>query len=228
MEQLRLLWELQEVEQEKNKKELELQNIPSVLQYREKVKEVELLEKKVQQKDKELFDEKKAQRIKEMDVAKLSALLKELNQKLYNGKIGNIKELESMEKKVHSLKKDKEQQEDEIIVHMERVEDLESEISNLQTQLQQEKKTLQKMKAKSREDRQNAQKELEELSISRDKLTAKIEEELLRKYRELKNKRSGGRKMHFPGRKKVSVGYAMFRFLRLLNASFDSGAACLL
>jgi len=193
MEQLRLLWELQEVEQEKNKKELDLQNIPSVLQYREKVKEVELLEKKVQQKEKEILDEKKAQRIKEMDVAKISALLKELNQKLYNGKIGNVKELESMEKKVHSLGKDRELQEDEIIVHMETVENLESEISSLQKQLQEEKKTLQKMKTKAREDRQNAQKELEELSICRDELTAKIEEGLLQKYRELSKRSGGGR-----------------------------------
>lgn len=193
MEQLRLLWELQEAEQEKSKKEHELQNIQSVLLYREKFKRVDCLEKKLQQKEEEIAAEKKAQRLKEMDVAKISAKLKELNHKLYNGKIGNTKELESMEKKVRSLGKDRELQEDEIIVHMETVENLESEMVHLHQQLKEEKKILQKLKVQARKDRQTVQSELEKLSYYCDELTGRIDDGLLKKYRELRKRFEGGR-----------------------------------
>jgi len=193
MEQRRLLWELQEVEQEKNKKEQDLQKIPSVLQYREKFKKVDLAEKKLQQKGEELSAERKAQRLKEMDVAKISTLLEEFNSKLYNGKIGNAKELESMEKKVSSLGKDKELREDEIIVHMETIENLESEINHLQKQLKEEKEMLQKLKMHARRDRQSVQDELEKLSRYGEELAGKIDEGLLKKYRELSKRLGGGR-----------------------------------
>jgi predicted nucleic acid-binding Zn-ribbon protein len=193
MEQLKILWELQETEEEKNKKEHDLQIIPSVLQYGEKLKKVESLEKKVEQKVNEIAEVKKAQRLKEMDVAKITAKLKELSKKLYNGKIGNVKELENMEKKVSSLGKDKELQEDEIIILMETIENLESALDLMQKQLEKEKKVLQELKAQARMDRQTCQSELEELAARCEDLSHRVEEGLLKKYRELRKRSGGGR-----------------------------------
>lgn len=193
MEQLRLLWELQEAEQEKSKKEHELQNIQSVLLYREKFKRMDSLEKKLQQKEEEIAAEKKAQRLKELDVAKISSKLEELNHKLYNGKTGNAKELESMEKKVFSLGREKELQEDKIIAHMETVENLESEIGHLHEQLKEEKELLQNLKKQALRDKQAVQSELERLSVHCNDLSGMVEEGLLKKYRGLKKRSGGGR-----------------------------------
>jgi len=191
MNQLMLLWELQEIEQEKSKKEYDLENMASLLQYREKFKLIKALEKKAQQKEEEISEEKKAQRLKEMDVAKIAEQMKELHDKLYNGKIGNVKELESMEKKVHLLEKESGLQEDEIIQHMETIETLESESSRLQQRLQQEQENLQKLKAKAQRERLIVQNELKTLIGQGDALSAKIEAGLLQKYKEL-SKRNGG------------------------------------
>ncbi len=192
-EQLKLLWELQETEEEKNKKEHDLQVIPSVLQYSEGLKTVESLEKTIQQKEGEIAEVKKAQRLKEMDVAKITAKLKELNNKLYNGKIGNAKELESMGKKVYALGKDKEFREDEIIVQMETIEDLEGSLEQIQLQLKKEREALLKLKDRARLDRLSCQTELEGLSARCADLSLEIEEGLLKKYRELRKRSGGGR-----------------------------------
>ena len=212
MEQLRLLWELQEIEQEKMKKEHHLQNIPSVLQYRREFKRVNLLEKELQKREEEESVEKKAQRLKEMDVTKISSLLEELNQRLYNGKTGSAKELESINKKVQSLGKDKQLKEDAIIVHMETIEKLEREISDLQKQLKDEKKSLQMLKAQALRDRQKVQDELEKLTSQRDKLAVKIDASLLKKYREL-SKRLGGRRC---------ISLVQNDFCRICNVSLPS------
>ncbi|MGI5882421.1 MAG: zinc ribbon domain-containing protein [Dethiobacteria bacterium] len=193
MEQLKLLWELQETEEEKAKKEHDLPSIPSVLQYGRNLKKVGSLEKKVLGEENRIGEIKKAQRLQEMDVAKITAQLKELNRKLYNGKIGNIKELENMEKKVGSLAKEKELLEDEIIVHMEMIENLENELGRMQKQLKKEKEIVDKLRAEALMDRQAALSELGELAARCENLSQKIEVGLLNKYKELRKRAGGGR-----------------------------------
>jgi predicted nucleic acid-binding Zn-ribbon protein len=193
MNQLMLLWELQEIEQEKSKKEYDLQNMASLLHYREKLKLVKSLENKLQQKEEEISGEKKAQRVKELEMAKIAEQMKELHDKLYDGKTGKVKELENMEKKIHLLEKESGLQEDGIIQHMEATENLEAESGRLQQLLQQEKDNLQKLKVKAQRERLNVQNEVAALSDRSDDLAAKIEAGLLQKYRELSKRNKGNR-----------------------------------
>jgi len=193
MTQIGLLWELQELEQEKIKKESDLLTLASILHYREKLKEVKLFEKSLQQKEEELAAEKKAQRLKELDVANKAAVLADLDHKLYDGKIGNIKELEGMEKKIQTLKEEKKLLEDEIIQHMENIENMESENSSQQQLFAKENELLQKLKAKARKEKQGAQNELAALTERIDGLSAEIDEKLLKKYREWSKRFNGER-----------------------------------
>jgi len=193
MTELRLLWELQELEQEKNKKEYDLQNMASLLQYREKVKEVKELESKLQLNEEEISAGKKAQRLIELDVAKIAEETDELNHKLYGGKIGNIKELENMEKKVHYLDNERKLREDEIIRYMENIDELESEAARLHQSLQEEQELLQKRRIIAQRERKSVQNELKGLTEQIDGLAAKTEAGLLKKYRQWSKRLGGGR-----------------------------------
>ena len=193
MTDLKMLWELQEIDQEISKKEYDLHNMDSLLLYREKVKEVKELEKKIQDNEDAASAENKAQRLIELDVAKITAETDELNHKLYDGKTGNIKELENMRIKVEYLFSERKQREDEIIRRMEILDELENENVRLQQLLQEEKDLLQKRKIKAQRDRKNVQNELKELTAKGDELAAKIDAGLLKKYRQWSERLNGGR-----------------------------------
>lgn len=185
MEEMKLLWELQEVEYEIINKEKELQNIPSVGEYLKKKKNYSYLEENLKKKVEEHKSTKKELGRREMDLQKLTATLSELTDKLYSGEVRNVKELESMEKKTSSLTKEKNELEDKILELMEKLEVESEEIKKAQSNLENEGKKLETLKEKARRDMLQAQKELDILKRRRDEIEKKVDDELLKKYREL-------------------------------------------
>ena len=131
MEQLQLLWQLQELEQKISRREHELQNLPTVIEYQRRKKEFALFQQELKAKEEELKALQKELRRKELELQTISNSLKEMDKKLYSGEIRNVKELESLEKKVRVGKSKKSELEDEILFLMEKLERETAEVSSV-------------------------------------------------------------------------------------------------
>jgi predicted nucleic acid-binding Zn-ribbon protein len=191
VEHLRLLWELQEIEREIGQKEKELQNLASVLKYKQQKKAyLNFLEDKKITEEKHAGD-KKNLKLYEMKLQNISDTLKELNSELYGGKIGSAKELESLEKKVRSKEKEKSDLEEKILAFMENLENDEEIIAELKNREKEKKEALQKSNTHARRDVENARSGLELLKEKKDELMHAIEPKLISKYRELNNRLQG-------------------------------------
>ncbi len=191
MEQLLLLWELQEIEREIGKKEKELQNLASVVKYKQQKKAyLNFLEDKKNAEEK-YAGERKNLKLYEMELQKISDILKELNSELYGGKIGSAKELESLEKKVRSKEKEKSGLEEKILAFMENLENDEEKIAELKIREKEKKEALQKSNTHARREVENARSGLELLKGKQNELMKAIESPLISKYRELNNRLQG-------------------------------------
>lgn len=193
MEQLQLLWQLQELEQKILRQEHELQHLPSVNEYQRKKKEFAIFQQELRAKEEALNREKKELRRKELELQTISSTLKEMDRKLYSGEIHNIKELENLEKKVKSRKLEKSALEDEILFLMEKIETDGGEISRLKSLEQKKNEEQQQLLSKARSELHKAQGELQQLNRHREELIQRIDKDLLKRYRELSKRMHGGR-----------------------------------
>ena len=191
MEQLQLLWELQEIEREIRQKEKELQNLASVIKYKQqKTAFLDFLEEKKKAEER-YAGEKKSLKHYEIELQNISDTLKELNSELDSGKISSAKELESLEKKVRSKEKEKSDLEEKILASMENLENGEKEIAELKIREKEKKEALQKSNTHARRDVANVRGELELLKGKQDELMRTIDAHLISKYRELNNRLQG-------------------------------------
>ena len=134
-EQLKLLWQLQNLEKEKK----------TLIAKKEKIKtdevrrlwqEIRLMgQALVADRDKLLCMQKVVSR-QEADLMEAVAQLKQLEDCLYNGEITSIKEMEQVKLKCDSLRHENEAKEGEVIRAMEECERLTNQIAEIEKQLQ--------------------------------------------------------------------------------------------
>jgi len=191
VEQLKLLWQLQELEQEIARKEIEMQNIPSVSAYRVRKREMAALQDTLSCYAEKMEAARKKMRRAELDLHNINGAIADLNKKLYGGAVHNTRELEGMEKKVLSMKTEQSAIEDNILSIMEELEKDEFKSSELDRETDMGQERLQQVKIQAQKDMQLARQELEELNRRREGITQRVEAPLLQKYRELKAKMHG-------------------------------------
>ncbi|NMB35359.1 MAG: hypothetical protein GX989_03610 [Firmicutes bacterium] len=183
--QLRMLWQLQELEQQMQVQENDLQGIPSVKEHHQKQNELLAFQKMLQENKKKLAMAKKEQRRKELELQTMIDLLERLQHKLYSGEIIQVRELENLEKKVQSTRKDKSSLEDDILQYMEIIEQGENDYSD-DRKIQAEKEdVLQQLEIKAQKDVQVAQRKLDLSRKQWEELRQNIDADLLDKYAEL-------------------------------------------
>lgn len=191
MEQLKLLWQLQELEQEIARKETEMQNISSVNAYRACRKEVAALQDSLRRQAETMDAARKKMRRAELDLRNINGAIADLNKKLYGGAVHNTRELEGMEKKVLSMRAEQSAIEDNILTIMEELEKDEFKSSELGRETEAEQERLQQVKTQAQKDLQLARQELDDLNKRRESIMQRVEAPLLQKYRELKAKMHG-------------------------------------
>jgi predicted nucleic acid-binding Zn-ribbon protein len=211
VEQLKLVWELQELELQISRREKELQNVDSVKTYQKKKQSITILTKQIERKQEELKQENKKMRQQEMELQQIVDSKEELRQKLYGGERYSAKELENMRKKINSLEKEKSGLEEEILNLMEMIESIGQEIKKDKKQLSEEEEKLQLLKTKAKKDIQLLKGQLAELLSQREELVGRIEGDLLKKYRELVR--------HFQGR---AVSLVKKGYCGICNVSLPS------
>lgn len=191
MEQLKLLWDLQELEREIFRKDEEMQKIPSVQDYGTQKKEVSLLQDSIHKQQEKLEADKKKLRRGEMNLKNINETITDLSKKLYGGEVQSTRELENMEKKLSSLQAEQSSVEDEILSMMEELESEEEKLSELRRQEEKETLRLQQIKSKAQRELNAARGELTRLNEQRDQILEKVEPSLLQKYKDLSRKMKG-------------------------------------
>lgn len=191
MEQLKFLWELQEIEMEISRKEKELQSLSSVNEYQQGKKDYRIFQGELNKMEEELALRKKELKRKEMELHTVTGKLKELNDKLYSGEINSAKELESLEKKVQSKKKEKTDLEDGILTLMEHLESSEDEIKVLRKNEGEKKEILQQVNSRARRDVERVQNDLKQFRKKREELLKKIDGKMLKIYQGLQGRFQG-------------------------------------
>ena len=185
VEQLRMLWQLQELEQQILHQEHKLPNIASVNDYRLKKNEFLAFQKMLQEEEEKLVTAKKEQRRKELELQSSVDLLEKLQHKLYSGEIRHAKELEGLEKKVQANQREKSELEDHILQLMENIEQGEKEISTRWKLQAGKKEALQQLEVRAQREVEMAQGKLNLLKEQWKELRQNIDAALLDKYTEL-------------------------------------------
>jgi len=189
--QLELLWELQELDLSAAALEKNIEEAPEQSGISEKEVELNGLRDEYAAVEESLKKNRKTLRQLEMNEQKIIDDRRELNDKMYGGKVGNVKELEQMQLRMEQLASEKKKVEDRILELMEKVEEEEAEIKDLTEKLEKVKNELADMESKLNAELEELNGILSEKMTEREKLAEKIDDIYLKKYNMLAEKHHG-------------------------------------
>lgn len=183
---IELLWELQETEKNMVKIKCEFQN-------RQSLKDVEdasaLLENSkivIQSLEKDLAAEKKELRRLEMKGKEIAEDIRENNEKLYGGEVTATKELIQMEKKLKILAEENNSIEDLVIQQMEEIENKEKQLQEKIIEEKEKQDILKKLEKRDREESKKIKVQYRKQKEKKEQLEAQVSPQLLEKYVHLK------------------------------------------
>jgi len=137
-DQLKLLWQLQNLEQEKKALTAKKEKIKTD-EVRRLWQEIRLMGQAViADRDKLMCMQKVASR-HEIDLAEVADQLRQMEEHLYKGEITNIKEMEQVKVKCDTLRQEIGAREEDVLRAMEECERLANQISNIEEQLKKKK-----------------------------------------------------------------------------------------
>jgi len=189
--QLRLLWDLQEIDLsiQNIRKDIEEASIKLGLQ--EKAEELAAQQDEKAEKEANLKVDQKALRDLEMKILKIVDDRKELYENMYSGKGGNVKELEQKQRRLDQFDAEKKDLEDTILILMESVEEQEQALEASKSALDKSAEALKKCEKRLEEDLGELNSRLSGLEQKRLEKTGEIDHKLLEKYRILAEKHQG-------------------------------------
>jgi len=191
MQQLELLWHLQEIDLRLSELNKELDASPvlaEAIYWEEQVKEKE---KCFDEACRELEQKKKELKKKEMKLKELTEEKNNLRKTMYGGEISSTRELEQMEKKLRKLESDQEELEGDVIEELEEIEKKEEEKEEQEKELKQVSATLQEKKQVWSSEENRIREELEKLKQQRAEIEKKVEKPFLEKYQLLSQRYRG-------------------------------------
>lgn len=188
MPDLRLLWEIQLLDEQR--KELE-----SKLKEGELLEELKALKKEIeegQSQFKNLKEEyqklKKELNLREHQSESIGEQIKIIEQKLYSGAITSAKEIEKNSIKLEELKNRLKQEDDAAIGLMEKQESMRVQLETLSTALAEKTESFRRLHGSYLAVQQNYRSSLAQIPLMRQKLLDKVEAGLWQKYLEMKKK----------------------------------------
>jgi len=189
--QLKLLWDLQELDLSISALQLKLEEAPLLSGVQETIEKLDQLKDKISELENRLKEDHKLLRQLEMKTQKIVDDRKELSDNLYGGKIGNVKELEQMQRKLDLLAAEKQKTEDSILVLMESVEDQEAVLKETVVENKKNEQELQEKEERLSSDTSGYNENLSRLEQDRERLVAGIAPKYLAKYNILTQKHQG-------------------------------------
>lgn len=189
--QLKLLWDLQELDLSISALQLKLEEAPLLSGIQETIEKLDQLKDKISELESRLKEDHKTLRQLEMKAQKIVDDRKELSDNLYSGKITNVKELEQMQRKLDLLAAEKQKTEDSILILMESVEDQEAVFKEAVVENEKNEQELQEKEERLSSDTSGYNENLSRLEKDRERLVAGIEPKYLAKYNILAQKHQG-------------------------------------
>ncbi len=189
--QLQLLWKLQEYDLAISDLESKIESAPALSGKDELVEQLSSLKEDIESRESWLKEVKKTLKSLELRTQKIVDDRKEMHESMYGGKIGNVKELEQMQRRMDHLAAEKEGLEEKIITHMETIEELEELIKDNRSSLKDLEKELTLTEEKLAEEIGALQAELNHLAEKRAALASHVSERHLERYTNMRERHGG-------------------------------------
>jgi len=142
------------------------------------------------EKEKQVIEElEKERRKKEKELDGEREKIKKYESKLYEVKTN--KEYQALLKEIEMAKSENDKTEEDILILMEKVEELKTDFESLSKHVQQRQKEVENEKTKLEKELTTIDKQISELTAKRDKLLSTVSERLRKTYRTLLEKRNG-------------------------------------
>ena len=189
--QLKLLWDLQELDLKIRATEQQIEEAPALSGVDEALTRLEELKQSLT--DKELLfkeDQKKLKNL-EMRTQKIVEDRKNLKENMYDGTVSSVKELEQMQRKMELLAEEKNGLEEEILILMESVEEQESFLEQLKKEIESAAAELKEKETMLEKNLDRLDEELKGLQEKRSLLAEQVEPKLLDRYNLLAEKHKG-------------------------------------
>ncbi len=188
MPQLKMLWEIQDLDVQKRALEKELREGQISNELRALKKEIEegrAAYKKLKEKHNFL---KKDLKDRELEVAAEREQLDNLGQKLYSGAITNVKEINTTTKKIENIKDMVNNMEDKMLDIMERMDAQHNKLEEMKAQLNGKADDYRRLHRSYLDNQQEVKQQLDQIPLTRQKLLDKVDPDLWQKYMEMKKK----------------------------------------
>lgn len=127
----------------------------------------------------------------EGDVGKLTQKLEAEEKRLYDGSVANPKELEAIQAELRNLRDRRSRLEDGIIEQMERRENIEGGLPQLEAEVHEARDRVAEIETSAETELADIAKALEDRRVEREGLVAAFDEELLELYEELRGSKKG-------------------------------------
>jgi uncharacterized protein len=180
--QLALLWDLQELDLSIANLTEEIENTPLREEAREAGEAAANLQEEAEREEGRLKELRRKLKSLELDLQNKTSERQALHKKLYGGEVGNIKELEQMEKKLNFLVKEQQALEEEALERMESIEEAEHLLKELQSQGAARRQALQEKERQLEEKLAGLHATRERLQAERAALAGQVEPRWLDRY----------------------------------------------
>lgn len=186
MPDLKVLWEIQVLDGQKRALEQKLKGGQSTEELKSLKIDIEEGRSLFNKLKGEYSNLKKGQRLKEMDVNAANEQLNSLGQKLYDGSITNVKEMNSNSKKLESLKNKVKQAEDDILTLMEKQDGLRVKLEKMSADLNNKAEDYRRKHGSLLANQQNIRQLIAQIPLARQKLLDKLGGEIRQRYMDMK------------------------------------------
>ena len=188
MEQLELLWHLQQSDLTVLGLEKELEDNPLLSTVNNLKDKYEKEKSHLDQLSNDLQERQKKIKRMDLDLQKADEEIKTSKKKLYGGEISKVKEVEQMEKRLEQAEKEKDTLENQIIEQIEEAEEAEKVLEKQRKVFAEHEKTLKQKQDELNKKVEEINRKISEAKIKRDEISEKVNEDYLEKYKVLTNR----------------------------------------
>ncbi len=189
--QLKLLWDLQELDLEIRATEQQIEEAPALSGVDESLTRLEELKQSLTEKELLFKEDQKKLKNLEMRTQKIVDDRENLKENMYDGTVSSVKELEQMHRKMELLAEEKNRLEEEILILMESLEEQESSLEQLKKEVEGASGDLREKEAMLEKKLARLEEELKDLQEKRSLLAEKVEPKFLDRYNLLAEKHKG-------------------------------------
>ncbi|MGB9797251.1 MAG: zinc ribbon domain-containing protein [bacterium] len=188
-EKIRLLWQLEEIDDALQKSLEERNGLDDGSALKAKV---DALREELERQTRELREMRREMEDKELEARGLEERRRSMESRMYGGYVSNPKELESMEREVEMLRRNQDRLEERVLELMYAMEDKSGEIKKLEEQLREEDLAYQKVRSNYEREYKRLSEKIATLEEKRKELLPQIDPALLERYKEIREREGGG------------------------------------